>query len=122
MNKTNQYRLDGYLESETRFLHECYGRCSEAKEKAFKDCMAWMWAYHGARPRIITASRYRFTFGFLYLNETTGDPMMMYIGSHKDDDSDVEQMLVPINLKGVDLPEDMLVNFKILREHPRKKV
>lgn len=101
MNKINRGRYESYMKSNTRFLHEVYASHSREKDEAFNDCMATMHAYNGSRPRIISANRWRFTFGFLYRDEETNDPMMMYIGTHRPEywGAPVDQMLVPINLK-----------------------
>lgn len=61
--KAQQY-LDAYRASNRTRLSDCYGRYSDDKEKADKQCRAWMKEEGGEGYRILSFCRNFFTVGW----------------------------------------------------------
>lgn len=68
-----------YNESKAQFLGDVYGKCSDAKEKAWTDCVSLMNDMHGYNFRIISYNVFMFTAGFLVTDTDTGVVKFVYI-------------------------------------------
>ncbi len=69
----NQYKM-----ATARELHDVYGRCSYAKEKAMQDCKELQYNMNGYDGRICSANSFQFTYAFQYVNES-GKHCLAYI-------------------------------------------
>jgi len=58
-------------------LREVYGRWSNAKEKAYRECREWYFASNQHSDfRIISANTYGFTVAWYFVDETTGERVL----------------------------------------------
>jgi hypothetical protein len=72
---------DAYKRSTARQLRDVYGTYSQAKDKAWDDCINLLLDYGGYDLKVITANGWMFTAGFMF--EDDGKTMFMYITKGK---------------------------------------
>ena len=78
MNKRDTWTVEAYNNSTATTLRDVYGRYSQAKEDAYMDCIRLKVEMNGRDFRIVGASAYLFSAGFLFENEQ-GETCLMYI-------------------------------------------
>ena len=77
------YITQMYKNSSDTELWHVYGTCSQNKIRAFDDCRKLMAEYDGRDLRILSHNTFMFTAAFSFMNQETGEAMIMYITPSK---------------------------------------
>lgn len=80
MTKKQADMLENYRRTNVKFLWECYGNYSRAKENAYNWCMEKCAKMNGISPRICTWNTSNFTFAFQFVKD--GKLWLDYETSH----------------------------------------
>jgi hypothetical protein len=78
MNKRDTRTVEAYNNATATTLRQVYGRYSMKKEEAYNNCIRLKVEMNGRDFRIIGASAYLFSAGFVFDNEQ-GEECLMYI-------------------------------------------
>ena len=85
MNERAKRRVSDYRKAYATTLRDVYSSWSDKKEKAYKRCLRLKEDMNGYNFRIIKASSWQFSCGFLY-RDGDGIEHLMYITKGEDND------------------------------------
>lgn len=75
--KRGQQFIMAHRRADARDLREVYGRWSDAKERAYRECIEWYLASNQHEDfRIISANTYGFSVAWYFVDETTGEKVL----------------------------------------------
>lgn len=89
MTKKQKELLYNYRSAKHEYLYQVYGTCSKEKQAAFEECRKKQADHNGRAGRITSASRWLFSYAFIY-TDTTGADHLYYITKSKDYDFVIE--------------------------------
>ena len=78
-NKRAKQITEQYERATATRLSDVYGRCSEAKKRAFNYCNMLMQEYNGNDMKILSHNTFVFTAAFLFEDRETGAANIMLI-------------------------------------------
>ena len=78
MNKRQEQLLDNYNRASATELRQVYGKWSDKKKEAYRNCLVKQSSHNGYDGRICTASGWKFTYAFRYRDEA-GREHLYYI-------------------------------------------
>lgn len=81
--KEAMYITEMYKRSSDTELYHVYGNYSRAKAEAFEYCKRLMAEHDGSDLRILSHNAFMFTAAFQFMNQETGEAMIMYITPSK---------------------------------------
>ena len=84
-NKRAKQITEQYERATATRLSDVYGRCSEAKQRAFNYCHRLMQEYNGDDMKILSHNTFVFTAAFLFEDQETGAINIMRITPSKNE-------------------------------------